>query len=102
MKIWSTGALQGIALCKQKLGLEFDHDSINLDRERRKQEGIGVRINAYYDDLLYYRIFKENKYLQSAYDKLNNISIKLNEKDRAKLLKCPWPKIIIEEWEKVN
>ena len=102
LKIWITGALQGIALCKQKLGLEFDYDTINLDREKRKQEEIGVRINAYYDDLLYYMIFKENKYLQSAYDKLNNISNKLNEEDRKTFLNCPWPKLVKEEWEKNN
>ena len=64
------------------------------------QEITGVRVNAYYDDYLYFMIFKENQYLQSAFDKLNNISIKLNKKDRAKLLKCPWPKMIIAEWEK--
>ena len=32
----------------------------------------------------------------------HNISNKLNEKDRKKLLKCPWPKMIIAEWEKLN
>ena len=64
------------------------------------QEKTGVRVNAYYDDYLYFMIFKEKKDLQSAFDKLNNISNKLNEKDRKKLLKCPWPKMIIAEWEK--
>ena len=92
--------MQGIALCKQILGLEVDYDTINLDKEKRKQEKTGVRVNAYYDDYLYFMIFKENQYLQSAFDKLNNISNKLNEKDRKNLLKCPWPKMIIAEWEK--
>jgi tetratricopeptide (TPR) repeat protein len=100
LKIWITGALQGIALCKQTLGLEVDYDTINLDKEKRMQEKTGVRVNAYYDDYLYFMIFKENQYLQSAFDKLNNISNKLNEKDRKNLLKCPWPKMIIAEWEK--
>ena len=101
LKIWITGALQGIALCKQILGLEVDYDTINLDKEKRMQEKTGVRVNAYFDDYLYFMIFKEKKDLQSAFDKLNNISNKLNEKDRKKLLKCPWPKMIIAEWEKL-
>ena len=35
---------------------------------------------------------------KSAYNKLNNISNKLNEKDRKTFLNCAWPKLIIEEW----
>ena len=47
-------------------------------------------------------MFEEDKYLILAYDRLNDISNKLNEKDRKKLLNCIWPKIRIEEWEKNN
>ena len=47
-------------------------------------------------------IFKEKKDLQSAYDKLNNIANKLNDKDRKKLFNCPWPKKIIAAWEKLH
>ena len=34
--------------------------------------------------------------------KLNNISNKLNEKDRKTFLNCPWPKLVKEDWEKNN
>jgi len=59
-----------------------------LLKEKRLQDKTGVRVNAYYDDWLYYMKFKENEFLQSAYDKLNNISNKLNEKDRKTFLNC--------------
>ena len=39
---------------------------------------------------------------KSAYNKLNNISNKLNEKDKKIFLNCPWPKLIIEEWGNNN
>ena len=39
---------------------------------------------------------------KSAYNKLNNISNKLNEKDRKTFLNCPWPRLIKEDWEKNN
>ena len=72
--------------------------ALSLLKEKRLQEKTGVRVNAYYNDWLYYMIFKVNKFLQSAYNKLNNISNKLNEKDRKTFLNCAWPKLIIEEW----
>ena len=89
LKIWITGALQGIALLRQQLGLDVDYATINLDKEKRLQEDTGVRVNAYYNDWLNYMIFNENKFLQSAYDKLKNIANKLNEKDRKTFLNCP-------------
>ena len=84
---------------RKKLDLEIDYDDIKLKKDKYFKEGDWYE---YYYDFLQYLLFEDNRYLQLAYDKLNNISIKLNKKDRAKLLKCPWPKIIIEEWEKVN
>ena len=56
----------------------------------------------YYHNYLQYLLFEDNRYLQLAYDKLHDITKKLNDKDRKKLLNCPWPKMIIEEWEKNN
>ena len=56
----------------------------------------------YYYDYLQYQLFEEDKYLNLAYSRLNDITKKLNDKDRKKLLNCPWPKMIIEEWEKNN
>ena len=53
---------------------------------------------AYY---CYYLIFEDKQYLQTAYEYQIKISEKLVPKDKKKFLNCPWPKIIIAEWEKL-
>ena len=73
--------------------------SIKLKKDKYFKEGDWYE---YYYDYLQYQLFGEDNYLTLAYNRLNEISIKLNEKDRKKLLNCPWPKMIIEDWEKNN
>ena len=46
--------------------------------------------------------WERKKYLQLAYEKVTQISDKLDNKDRKILLNCTWPKLIIEEWERVK
>ena len=99
LRLWIIGPVLGVAINRKKLGIDIDYDNIKEQIEKYYQKDNWYE---YYHDYLQYLLFEDNRYLQLAYDKLNNISIKLNKKDRAKLLKCPWPKMIIAEWEKVN
>ena len=97
LRLWIIGPVLGVAINRKKLGIDIDYDNIKEQIEKYYQKDNWYE---YYHDYLQYLLFEDNRYLQLAYDKLNNISIKLNKKDRAKLLKCPWPKMIIAEWEK--
>ena len=98
MILWNITSIIGIGVNRKKLGLEIDYDDIKLKKDKYNQEG---EFYEYFYDYLQYQLFEEDKYLNLAYDRLNDISNKLNAKDRKKLLKCPWPKIIIAEWEKL-
>ena len=98
MILWNFGSLIGIAINRKKLGLKMDYDDVLQKKDKFYQEGNWYE---YWYDYLQYLLFEEDRYLHLAYDRLNDISNKLNAKDRKKLLKCPWPKIIIAEWEKL-
>lgn len=97
MILWIGGSIVGIAINKKLLGLKIDRDEVLQEIDKYYQKDNWYN---YWYDYLQYLLFDDEKYLEMAHDRLNNISIKLNKKDRAKLLKCPWPKMIIAEWEK--
>tara|TARA_B100000315_G_scaffold176679_1_gene165220 strand:+ start:626 stop:886 length:261 start_codon:yes stop_codon:yes gene_type:complete len=86
------------------LGEEIDHATISQEIDKFHKQDKWEKDNEinYYRNYLYYIIFEEKKYLQSAYEKVTQISDKLDNKDRKILLNCTWPKLIIEEWERVK
>ena len=86
------------------MGQEIDHATISLeiDKFHQQDEQEKDKDKQYYRNYLYYIIFEEKKYLQSAYEMVTQISDKLDNEDRKKLLNCTWPKLIIEEWERVK
>ena len=99
MILWNITSIIGMGINRKKLGLEIDYDEILQEKDKFYKAGVWYE---YYYDYLQYQLFEEDKYLNSAYAQLNDITKKLNEKDRKKLLNCPWPKMIMEEWEKNN
>jgi hypothetical protein len=99
MILWNFTSIIGMGVNRKKLGLEIDYEDINRKKDKYHKEGDWYE---YYYDYLQYQLFEEDKFLNLAYSRLNDITKKLNDKDRKKHLNCPWPKIIIEEWEKNN
>ena len=98
MTLWMIGPIIGIAINRKKLGIKINYNDVILEKDKYYREGNWYE---YYYDYMQYLLFEKEEYLHLAYDRLSDISNKLNVKDRKKLLKCPWPKIIIAEWEKL-
>ena len=98
MTLWMIGPIIGIAINRKKLGIKINYNDVILEKDKYYREGNWFE---YYYDYMQYLLFEKEKYLHLAYDRLSDISNKLNVKDRQKLLNCTWPKIIIAEWEKL-
>ena len=99
MTLWIIGPILGMAINRKKLGMKIDYEDVKLKIDKYYKKGNWYQ---YEYDYLQYQLFEEDKLLNLAYERLHNITNKLNEKDRNKFLNCPWPKTIIEEWEKNN
>ena len=101
IRLWRLGAVLGVAINRKKLGLEIDYNIVKKEMKKNYNKRY-IDLELSFSNLCCYLIFEDIKYLQTAYECQIKISEKLVPKDKEKFLYCPWMKMIIEEWNKLN
>ena len=94
-KVYRGWALAGIAIAQKKLGLEINYEILNPELAK------GPR-NFWGDYIFWYLFYGKREYINLAYDEICNISDTLDDKNKEKFLNCFYPKLIVEEWQKVT